>query len=337
MHYAGFTMKQSLSIFTIFFFTWLLNGCALSVNQRNELERPIWIDQEHSSYVSAEYLSAVGEGTNRTLSSRQAMANLAEMFSVTVRSQTKVLSETIKEESRLGVTSESKTSLQTSINTRTEQSIQGIEIKESWLSPNGIYYTLAVLDRKKATQNLMELIMALDSETAELIHYSHHLAPNVILSLNALRTARDHQINREMFNTQLKYISGSGLINDLSRSSIEAMIRQRLAETVIKVKGHDTVLQAAVATLGMTLANQSDVEIQSSVELTEPTFIHDWYWLRGSYQLIIWDNGNVISRKRWPIKVSSKQVELLDPRWKDKLNNHITLYLQQLIADAPTL
>ena len=59
--------------------------------------------------------------------------------------------------------------------------------------------------------------------------------------------------------------------------------------------------------------------------------------LRGSYQLTISENGKVISRKRWPIKVSSRQKELLAPRLQDKLNTNMTQYLQQLFSDAPTL
>lgn len=320
----------------------IISGCSASTSQQQATsERPDWVDNSQQKYPSKYYLTAVGEGSSRVRASKNAMTNLAEIFSVSIRAETKSLSKAIKEESSLGVTLESTSSLQRNIETKTEQTIEGVEIKESWLSPTGEYYTLAVLQKRNAAQNLMESILELDKNTQELIDYSRQTAPNSILALNALRTARDLQITRKMSNSQLKYINGSGLLNDFSRQDIEELIRNRLASLQISVEhesnDNKNALQAGLSSLGITVAEQSSLQIASVMDMNEPTFLNNWYWSRGSYQLIIREDGKVISRKRWPIKISSKQKELLAPRLQDKLNSNMTQYLQQLFSDAPTL
>jgi len=317
----------------------ILTGCAgTSPQERAFSERPGWVDSSQSKYPSDDYLTAVGEGINRDRASKNAIANLVQIFSVNIRAETKTLSKAVKEESVLGVTLESTSSLQSNIETETEQTIAGVEIKESWLSPTGEYYALAVLQKRNAAQNLMESIIELDKKTQELINYSQQEAPNAILSLNALRTSRDLQVTREMANLQLKYISGSGILNDLSRQDIEQLIRHRLATLKVSVNSDDkNALQAELSGLGVTVVDQSSVQISSLVDINEPIFLNNWYWLRGSYQLTVVEDGQVISRKRWPVKVSSQQKQLLVPRLQDKLSGNMAQYLQQLFSDVPTL
>jgi len=317
----------------------ILTGCAGSSPQERAVsERPDWVDNSQSKYPSDYYLTAVGEGINRDRASKNAIANLVQIFSVNIRAETKTLSKAVKEESVLGVTLESTTSLQSNLETETEQTIEGVEIKESWLSPTGEYYALAVLQKRNAAQNLMESIIELDKKAQELVNYSQQTAPNSILALNALRSSRDLQVTREMANLQLKYISGSGILNDLSRQDIEQLIRQRLATLKVSVSSDNkNALQAALSGLGVTVVDQSSLQISSVVDINEPIFLNNWYWLRGSYQLTIYEEGQVISRKRWPIKVSSQQKQLLAPRLQDKLSGNMAQYLQQLFSDAPTL
>ena len=145
----------------------IISGCSASTPQQRAIsERPDWVDNSQQKYPSEYYLTAVGEGSSRARASKNAMTNLVEIFSVSIRAETKSLSKAIKEESSLGVTLESTSSLQRNIETETEQTIEGVEIKESWLSPTGEYYTLAVLQKRNAAQNLMESILELDQENS---------------------------------------------------------------------------------------------------------------------------------------------------------------------------
>lgn len=320
----------------------LISACttASTVDKSNK-QRPNWIDQAEVTYPSKIYLTAVGQSSNRTRAAKNAVANLVEIFSVDVKAETKTLTEAVKQESALGVTMESSSTLQRNIETKTEQAIQGVEIKQTWLSPGGEYYALAVIHRINAAQNLTESIIALDEETADLIDYSINVAPNSILAINALRSARDQQITRKMADLQLSYISGNGIPNDISNVKIEQLIKQKLASLQISVAADSgsnmKSVQAGLSRLGVKVVEQSALQVLSSRDMLKPAYIESWYWLRGSYELAITENGQVISRKRWPIKVSAKQKDLLIPRLQDKLNNRINEYLQQLISDSPTL
>ena len=335
-------MKKITLALPILLSLFLLSACAAPTNEEKaETERPDWIDHAQNKYPSQVYLTAVGEASNRTRASKNAIVNLVEIFSVNVKAETKTLTEAVKEESVLGVTMESSSTLHRNIETESEQAIQGVEIKESWLSPTGEYYTLAVLHRISAAQNLTESIIDLDEQTAELIDYSINVAPNSIVAVNALRSARDIQITRKMADLQLNYISGSGIPVDISSEKIEQLIRQQLASLKVSVEAdiesQQSSLEAGLSRLGVTVVDESPLRISAKMDMIKPAYIDAWHWLRGSYELTITENDQVISRKRWPVKVSSKQKELLTPRLQDKLNSRMNEYLQQLISDSPTL
>jgi len=335
-------MKKIMLAFSILSSMILINGCASSSSEQASTERPDWIDHAEVKYPNNEYLTAVGESSNRTRSGKSAVANLAEIFSVNISAETKILTKAIKEQSKLGVTSESSTSLERNIESETKQSIEGVEIKESWLSPNGEYFTLAVLHKRSAAQNLTETIMESDKKIADLIEYSLNTAPNSILAINALRSARDKQLSRDMAELQLKYITGGGIPNEFTSQKIERLISRHLASLKVSVniddKQQKEILQSALSTFGVQVVDgKAEMQLSSALDMNIPTVINDWYWLRGSYELNMLENGKVISRKRWSIKVSARQADLLMPRLQDKLTANINKYLQELISDSPSL
>ncbi|WP_413693473.1 LPP20 family lipoprotein [Psychromonas sp. KJ10-2] len=334
-------MKKITLLASLLSSVFLLSACSTPSSTQGDNQRPTWIDHAQTEYPESQYLTAVGQASNRTRAGKNAVANLLEIFSVNVRAETRTLTEAVKQESALGVTMESSSTLQRDIQTETEQAIQGVEIKQTWLSPSGEYYALAVLHRLSASQNLTESIVALDEKTTELIDYSINQAPNAIASINALRSARDVQITRKMANFQLQYISGSGVPVDISSDKIEQLIKQKLAALAIAAKA-DTesqakAIQSGLSSLGVQVTDNANIEVTGYADVTNPALIESWYWLRGSYELSLSENGQVISRKRWPIKVSAKQKDLLKLRLQDKLSTRMDEYLQQLISDSPSL
>ena len=302
--------------------------------------RPDWIDNAKEAYPENDYLTAVGQASKRDRSSKNAIANLSEIFSVQVTTETNMLTNSSKEQSALGMTMESSTDLTRNISTTTDQAIQGVQIKESWLSPTGDYYTLAVLEKHKAAASLRESIAQLDNKSADLIDYSINSAPNSITAINKLRDARDAQITRRLANSQLKEIAGAGILADISIENIEKLIAKKLSELKVAVKvkdaGHQETVQAGVAALGVTLADDANVVISAKIDVTKPTLINGWYWLRGSYELSLAENGKVISRKRWPIKISAKNTAMLDSRLEDKINREVKQYVIELVSDEAT-
>ena len=334
------SVKINFSCLAICFF---LVSCSSAPNSSTSSpeKRPTWIDSAQSRYAESDYLTAVGQASNRERAGESAIANLVEIFIINIRSETKTLTDATKQESALRVTMESSTSLHRNIQTETQQAISGVVIKDSWLSPNGEYYALAVLEKRTAALNLSESIIDLDNSSAALIDYSLHNAPNIILSINALRSARDQQLARQMANLQLKQVSAAGIPNEISSAKIEQLIANKLASLKVHVDlesiAHKQTIQSGLARLGASVVENSNIMVSAYIDMVDPSFINNWYWLRGSYELTISENGQVISRKRWPIKVSAKQAELLNPRLHDKINAHIADYIIELISDPPTL
>jgi hypothetical protein len=328
---------KSYRLLCYLFSCFFLFACASTSSDK----RPAWIDDAKSIYPESDYLTAVGQASKRDRAGKNATANLAEIFYVNVRAETNTLTQATKAESALGVTMESSSSLQRSIQTETDQVLSGVQIKESWLSPTGEYYALAVLEKRKAAMALNEAIMQFDETTAELINFSINSAPNSIASINALREARDEQMARKMANLQLKQVSVSGIPTDISGKKIEQLIAQKLSQMQVSVDiesdKHAKTVQSGLAKLGVNVVESSNIVITADFDITEPSLLNEWYWLRGSFELSISENGQVISRKRWPIKVSAKQKEMLIPRLQDKVNSSISEYIAQLVSDSPTL
>ncbi|PKG38022.1 LPP20 family lipoprotein [Psychromonas sp. Urea-02u-13] len=314
---------------------------AACTSTSHEEKRPEWIDNAKAVYPSNDYLTAVGQASKLDRAGKNAKANLAEIFYVNVRAETNTLTQATKEESALGVTMESSTSLQRSIQTETDQAMSGVIIKDSWLSPSGEYYALAVLEKRKAAMSLNESIMELDESTSDLIDFSVNTAPNSISSLNALREARDEQMARHMSNLQLKQVSVSGVPTEISTRKIERLIAKKLATMEVSVDidsaRHTKSVQSGLSRLGVKVVASANIVVAAQADLTEPALINGWYWLRGSYELSISENDQVISRKRWPVKVSAKQEDLLIPRLQDRINDKISQYLTELVSDYPTL
>jgi hypothetical protein len=323
---------------SLFLSCFFIISCASTPNEK---DRPEWIDNAKATYSDSDYLTAVGQASKRDRAGKNAKANLAEIFYVNVRAETNTLTEATKEESALGVTMESSTYLQRSILTETDQAMSGVKISDSWLSPSGDYYALAVLEKRKAAMSLNESIMELDDSTADLIDFSIKTAPNSIVSINALRAARDEQMARHMANLQLKQVSVSGVPTEISTKKIEKLIANKLATLQVSVdinsEKHTKSVQSGLSQLGVNVVDSSNIVVSADIDITEPTLIKGWYWLRGSYELSISEDGKVISRKRWPVKVSSKQQEMLNSRLQDSVNEKLTQYLSELVSDSPTL
>ncbi len=303
-------------------------------------KRPEWIDQAQSLYPSAQYLTAVGEGVNLSRARKNALANLVEIFSVNVKAQTNVITKGTKSDSVLGVSAESSSSLSRTIQTETKNTVNGVVIKQSWLSQTGQYYALAVIEKQKLATSLRETIGELDRSTAQDIDFSIDNAPNDIAAINALRKARDNQIARHMANMQLKQVSIGGVPNEISSSKIEALIDKKIASLSVSVSTQNVqnkqTVEAGLAAMGIRVTESGKLKVLAKIDVSSPVHINEWYWLRGSYQLSISEDGKVISHKRWPIKVSAKDASMLNSRLNDNLNKKISEYIIELVSDSLT-
>lgn len=315
-----------------------LASCSLAPDPT---DRPEWIDHAQTLYPLNTYLTAVGQASKEELAGKNAIANLARIFSVEVRAKINVLTESTKTDSAVSVTFESLSALQKTIETKTEQAVSSVEITESWLSPEGEFYTLAVLEKQKLAISLRETIDEFDISTAGNIDFSMNRSPNEIASINALRKARDSQIARQISNMKLKKVSVEGVADDVSLAKIEQLINKKIATMKVSVSAPGELdkqtIKSGLTAMGMRVSDHANIHVSAFVDIGKPILINKWYWLRGNYQLSVSQNGKLISRKRWPIKILAKERELLDSRLEDKLNSKILDYIIELMSDSPTL
>tara|TARA_R110001583_G_scaffold40778_1_gene130082 strand:- start:7967 stop:8959 length:993 start_codon:yes stop_codon:yes gene_type:complete len=313
-------------------------SCATTSDEAN---KPQWIENANEGYPDNEYLTAVGQASQPDRASTNAKVNLAEIFYSDIRNGTNTITEASKQDSAIGISIQSAAYLQRSIQTKTEQIINGVMIKESWLSPSGEYYALAILEKNKVAMSLNQSIRELDQSSANFIDYSNNLAPTQLASLIALRTARDEQMTRYLTNLQLKQVSVSDVPVEISSNAIESLIAKKLAMMKIAVNGDNQAnkqsVHSALSELGVNVTNGADIVITVNNEVSNPDFINGWHWLQSSLQLSISEKGQVISRKDWQIKVSAKQQHLLYSRLQDKIENKMTQYITALLSDSPSL
>ncbi|TRX53931.1 LPP20 family lipoprotein [Thalassomonas sp. M1454] len=319
----------------------LLCGFLLAACSSNDdTTPPSWINSPDSLYPSTQYLTAVGQASKRDRASNVALANLAKIFTVEIEADSSDLTSAVSTSSLAGMQTTTTQELSRNIVTNTELELQGAIIKEAWQSPTGDYYALAILEKQKAARHLTQTIRNADKNTQQLISYSSNQAPNIVLALTSLRQARAEQIKREVANKQLVQVANQGIVNKTSSKEIETLIKLSLAElkvaTAAESERSNNVLQSALGQLGIPHAIESNLTLKANLDTIDPTFTNQWYWLRGSYDLSILDGDTVISSKRWPIKISAKEEQLLEARLQDQISAKLPDYLIELLSTQPT-
>jgi len=302
-------------------------------------QKPDWIDSSETSYAQHMYLTAVGQASKRDRAANRALANLANIFTVTITDKSQFNSEVNSLTTAGGKQEHLKEELIRNISTFTHHKLEGAEVKETWQSPSGEYYALAVLDKQATARRLINIINDADKATMELLEYSKS-APNFVISFHALIKAKNEQLSRESANKQLSVVANAMPAKisskDIEQLSFDALSNLNVASAA-ESENSSKALQAALNQVGINFDATSNTSLKAKLDLTEPSFREGWYWLRGSYELDFIQDGNVISRKRWPVKISAKDKAQLDTRLRDKLNKKLPSYIIELLASQPSI
>ena len=121
---------------------------------------PDWVTNPGDVYPSANFFAQVGYDKDRTTSELKACESISSIFSQSVKSTTKASSRMVQAESE-GYVSTAKTStLSQDITREVDQAnLIGVEIKGAWFSPKEeVWYSIAVLDKQKATDIYTQMI-----------------------------------------------------------------------------------------------------------------------------------------------------------------------------------
>lgn len=328
--------REALAGFVVFLSLLMITGCS------SRPERPDWMNNPESAYPAARYLAAAGSADDRQTASDRAISNLAKIFEVDVRESSTDFSSarvnTVQGQQQII----NEQTVTRAVSTGARQVLQGAKVVEYWQDENnpGRVHALAVLAKQPAASRFRQSILAADREIKDLIRYASVTANNPLAALNALKHARSARIQRDQLNQNLMIVSaGRGIAGQYDQAAIDDLIRNALGTLPVTVQADDpsvrAELQRALTRLGVKTVAQSDYVLRGFTDLAPVSEQQGWFWLRGSYELMLQHRDTVMARKRWPVKVSAADPGLLQQRARDELNQQLPGYVFELLSSEP--
>lgn len=178
----------------------LVSSCALKQSQpslsENSKDIPNWVYSPYDGCVEANELCATGEGKSYTQADTEAKVNLGSIFETKVQSELNVTtsgSQTFPWQAQV------KEEVTKSIKESVEQILETVQIKKHFRK-DGLSYSLASLDRQKASELLGNRLTKVDQELHTL--WDNHQRTN-------LRRIVKLYLERERLNERYSIVSGA--------------------------------------------------------------------------------------------------------------------------------
>ena len=301
-------------------------------------KQPVWITKAAKQYPASEYLSASGAADERNTADSRALANLARIFEVAIEDSAMDFSEAVVSSQNGQRQINNQQRVARSVNTFTQQVLEGAQLVEHWRGEVGPHYSLAILAKAPAAKRLLTKIHSLDKKTADLRSYATQQANNPVAALSALEQARKTQIERAQLNRNLSIVSGQGMRASNNADSLETQIREALTVLRFDIDARpaqlDLGLQSAVNALGAQYFERSAYILEGKMDTEPVQKKQGWYWLRGALQLSLRKGDEVIATQRWPVKVSAVDKGIVEQRAQDHLSAELPNYLFGLLTSA---
>ncbi|QUM82474.1 LPP20 family lipoprotein [Moritella sp. 5] len=325
-----------------FFSTSLISAAAILMSACSSTpERPAWLDGADVNYPENVYLSASGQAKSASVADNRALANLAKIFEVSIADESIDFSEaSISQSNASGSTIrqvDNKQTLSRFVNTQAQQVLQGTRIVERWQDPvSGQQSSLAVMKKAPAAALFMQSIRAADEQTSAAVKYAEQQAPNPLIALSSLESARQRQITRLNDNNNLRVVTGNDINVEYSVETLTKMIKSRLAALSFSTLATDEQallsLQGGASEVGVQLKDDSQYKLVLTLDKGAVEQRQAWYWLRGNIVLNVMDGSRSISNKRWPFKISAQSEQLLEQRLATKLSTELPGYVYQVLT-----
>lgn len=315
---------------------WGLVGCSTGPSQP-----PQWSTAESERYPTSRYLTGIGEAASREVAEQRALAALARVFEVRINEQSSDFS-SFQQNTGQAPKSTNRQHSSRQLLAATEQQLEGAKPVEYWHDQQR-HLVLAALELEGAAQRLRQQMAQFDQQVSNLNRYAANVQRNPVVRISALEQACQLQRQRSVLNRNLSVVSGNPIAAPVSLAMLEQQIRDQLAELSLQLTADAVllpVLQHAVGQLGAQLGAQlpAAAELQLSARMDREPLVQrqGWFWLRGSLQLALSDtDGRVIAQQRWPVKISARQVGMIEQRLKDSINADIADRLYQLLSTSP--
>lgn len=324
------------------FSTSLISAAAILMSACSSTpERPTWLDGADVNYPQNVYLTASGQAKTNSVADNRALANLAKIFEVSIADESIDFSEANISQSNVSGTTvrqvDNKQTLSRFVNTQAQQVLQGTSIVERWQDPvTGQQSSLAVMKKAPAAALFMQSIRAADEQTSAAVKYAEQQAPNPLIALSALESARERQITRLNDNNNLRVVTGNDINVEYSVETLTQMIKSRLAALSFATAATDEQallsLQSGAAEVGVQLKDDSQYKLVLTLDKGAVEQRQAWYWLQGNVVLNVMDGTKSIANKRWPFKISAQSEQLLEQRLAVKLNKALPGYVYQVLT-----
>jgi hypothetical protein len=244
--------------------------------------KPDWVEgKESAKYPNNRFMIGLGQGDDLTKAQDRARAEIAKLFSVKVEQVVQSSQQVSDSDGTKGKTWLNTSSVQEQTKTTVAGTLQGVEIRETWMDPQyKIYYALAVLKRSAAEQRLTETIMDIDHKIKTRMQKASE-APDKIGKMRQLLSAYDLYKERQIQNTQLSIVSteGEGLKPGAEIAKVPEMVNDLLGKITVAVdiKGEiaDPISEAITASLTNSHINvkpmdkNTDILVSGKTEMLE--------------------------------------------------------------------
>lgn len=196
---------------------------------------PDWINGSSAKYSEKAYLIGVGVGDTLDGARSSARAEIAKVF----KSRIVQLGQETRSERNSQEGSSSKFAMQQdaalSTSVSTDELLQGVEIAETWQNDRSkTYYALAVLNKQKTRQALMQQI----TDQEEIIAGRLSQAKSAVSALDKLRALNSglEAINRKDELVARKQVLDPVVVADISSGTTRADIEKQKAEVIGKIR-----------------------------------------------------------------------------------------------------
>ncbi len=215
---------------------------------------PDWFIDPKIKYNENKYLAAVGEGLTLKDAQINAYGNLARIFSISVKFDSKSLERYKNSENNVSHNSfyEENTELQSLAE------LFGVEFKDNY-NANGIYYVIAVMDKKKSCILLKKRIS--DNEEAIRI-YMDNLSEEPIERYSVLDMASILSKKNQMYSEQLLVMDQPVQLN-YNPNTIQALLNEVSKKLTFKLDLDNSYsslaqnIQRSITKLGFKLAQNN--------------------------------------------------------------------------------
>lgn len=196
---------------------------------------PDWVNGTSSKYAPHDFLIGVGVGDTLDGARSSARAEIAKVFkSRIVQSGQETRSERTSQQGSSSQFSMSQDSaLSTAVST--DELLQGVEIAETWLNDKSkVYYALAVLNKQKTRQSLMQQITDQEEIAAGKLAQAKSFG-SVIDNLRALNGALEAMNKRDELAVR-KRVLDPVAVADISPVSVRGDVERQKAALLAKVR-----------------------------------------------------------------------------------------------------